>query len=79
MLQAVISLGTFLFVEWHYAELADIPGFTPFLVSCANTALPTGIVLRAMSTLHSFLKGVFLEITRKSPRGLHMSPTWGRS
>jgi hypothetical protein len=31
MLEAVISLKTFLFVEWHYAELADVPGFTPFL------------------------------------------------
>jgi hypothetical protein len=36
MLEAVISLETFLSVEWHYAELADIPGFTPFLVSCTN-------------------------------------------
>jgi hypothetical protein len=31
MLEAVISLETFLFVEWHYAELADVPGFTLFL------------------------------------------------
>jgi hypothetical protein len=39
MLEAVISLETFLFVEWNYAELADLPGFTPFFfffVSCTN-------------------------------------------
>jgi hypothetical protein len=36
MLEAVISLETFLFVEWCYAELADVPGFTPFFVSCTN-------------------------------------------
>jgi hypothetical protein len=58
MLEAVISLKTFLFVERHYTELADVPGFTPYLVSCANTGLPTRILLRAMSTLHNFLKGV---------------------
>jgi hypothetical protein len=63
MLEAVISLETFLFVEWHYAELADVPGFTPFLVSCTNTALPTRILLRAMFALHNFLKAVFPEIT----------------
>jgi hypothetical protein len=27
MLEAVISLETFLFVGWLYAELADVPGF----------------------------------------------------
>jgi hypothetical protein len=36
MLEAVISLETFLFVEWHYAKLADVPGFTPSFVSCTN-------------------------------------------
>jgi hypothetical protein len=37
MLEAVISLETFLFVEWcYYAELADVPGFTPIFVSCTN-------------------------------------------
>jgi hypothetical protein len=36
MLKAVISLETFLFVEWCYAELADVPGFTPFFVSCMD-------------------------------------------
>jgi hypothetical protein len=37
MLEAVISLETFLFVEWHYTGLADIPGFTPILfVSCTD-------------------------------------------
>jgi hypothetical protein len=56
MLVAVISLKTFFFMQWHYAELADVAGFTPFLVSCANMALPTRILLRAMPTLHNFLK-----------------------
>jgi hypothetical protein len=32
MLEAVMSLETFLSVELHYAELADVPGFTPFLL-----------------------------------------------
>jgi hypothetical protein len=36
MLETVISLETFLFVEWHYAEFADVPGFTSFFVSCTN-------------------------------------------
>jgi hypothetical protein len=36
MPEAVISLETLVFVEWHYAELADVPGFTPFFVSCTN-------------------------------------------
>jgi hypothetical protein len=36
MFEAVISLKTFLFVEWHYTELADVPGFTPFFVSCTD-------------------------------------------
>jgi hypothetical protein len=31
MPEAVISLETFLFVEWRYSELAGVPGFTPFL------------------------------------------------
>jgi hypothetical protein len=69
VLEAVISLETFLFVEWHYTELADVPGFTPFLVSCVNTALPTRILLRSMATLHNLLKGVFLEITQSHPGG----------
>jgi hypothetical protein len=79
MLEAVISLKTFLSAEWCYAELADVPGFTPFLVSCANTALPTRTLLRSVSALHNFLKGVFSEINRKSPRGVHMRPTCGKS
>jgi hypothetical protein len=36
MREAVISLKTFLFVEWCYAEPADVPGFTPLFVSCTN-------------------------------------------
>jgi hypothetical protein len=36
MLEGVISLETFLFVERYYAELATIPSFTSFLVNCAN-------------------------------------------
>jgi hypothetical protein len=31
MLEAAISLETFLFVEWHYTELADVSGLTPLL------------------------------------------------
>jgi hypothetical protein len=79
MLEAVMSLETFLFVEWHYADLADVPSFTPFLVSCLNMALSTRILLHAMSTLHNFLKGMFPEMTQKSHREVHMSPTWVRS
>jgi hypothetical protein len=78
MLEAMISLETFHFVEWHYAELANVPGFTSFLVSCANMALPSRILLRATSTLHNFLNGVFLKITKKLPRVVHMRPIWGR-
>jgi hypothetical protein len=36
MAEAVISLKTFLFVEWCYTELADVPSFTPIFVSCTN-------------------------------------------
>jgi hypothetical protein len=36
MLEGVISLETFPFVERHYAEHANVPSFTPFLVNCAN-------------------------------------------
>jgi hypothetical protein len=36
MLEVMISLETFPFVEWHYAELANVLSFTPFLVNCAN-------------------------------------------
>jgi hypothetical protein len=75
MLEAVISLEAFFFVEWHYAKLADVPGFTLFLVSCTHMALPTRILLHAMSTLHNFPKGVFPKIAQ----GVHMRPTWGRS
>jgi hypothetical protein len=37
MLEAVISLETFLFVEWCYTELADVSGFTPFLQVARTT------------------------------------------
>jgi hypothetical protein len=37
MLEGVISLETFPFVEWHNAGLATAPNFTPFLVNCANS------------------------------------------
>jgi hypothetical protein len=33
MLEGVIYLETFLFVDWHYAELANVSSFTPFLTS----------------------------------------------
>jgi hypothetical protein len=32
MLEVVISLEILLFVEWFYAELADVPDFTPFFL-----------------------------------------------
>jgi hypothetical protein len=34
--EAMISLKTFLYVEWCYAELAAVPGFTPFVVRCTD-------------------------------------------
>jgi hypothetical protein len=36
MLEDVISLETFPFMERHYAELANVHSFTPFLVNCTN-------------------------------------------
>jgi hypothetical protein len=40
MLEGVIFLETFAFVEQHHAELANIPSFTPFLVNCTSNAHP---------------------------------------
>jgi hypothetical protein len=36
MLEGVISLETFPFVEQHHTELANVSSFNPFLVNCAN-------------------------------------------
>jgi hypothetical protein len=63
VLESVISLETFLFVEWHWAELADIPRVSPSFVNCANTALPSRILILAMFTLHSFHEDMFPHIT----------------
>jgi hypothetical protein len=74
----VISLETFLpFVERHYTELANVPSLA--LVNCANMALPSRIPSLAMFTLHTLPEDMFPHITRKSPRGVHMRPTWGVS
>jgi hypothetical protein len=79
MPECVIYLETFPFVEWHYAELVNVPSFALFLVSCANMALPSRILPLAMFTLHNFPEDMFPHITRKSPRGVHMRHTLGVS
>jgi hypothetical protein len=75
VLECVISLETFPFVEWHYAELANVSSLA--LVNCANTALPSRILPLAMFTLHTLPEDTFPHITRKSPRGLHTRPLRG--
>jgi hypothetical protein len=52
VLEYVISLETFPFVERHDAELANVPSFGLFLVNCTNTALPSRILRLAIFTLH---------------------------
>jgi hypothetical protein len=69
MLECVISLETFPFVERQYAELANVPSLALFLVNCINMALPSRILSLAMFTLHSFPEKMFLHITRTSPGG----------
>jgi hypothetical protein len=69
MLECVISLEKFPFVERHYAELANVPSLALFLVNCANTALPSRILPLATFTLHTLPEDVFPHITQKSPRG----------
>jgi hypothetical protein len=78
MLECVISLETSPFVEWHYAELANVPSLALFLVNCANMALPSRITLTKF-TLHTLPENIFPPITRKSPRGVHIRPMWGMS
>jgi hypothetical protein len=51
MLEAVIFLETFLFVEWDNAELADVPGFASFFVSCTNNT-----DIHPFQHLHIFLE-----------------------
>jgi hypothetical protein len=79
VLECVISLETFPFVERHYAELANVPSLALFLVNCANTALPSRILPLAMFTVLSFPQDMFPQITQKSPRKVHMRPTWSVS
>jgi hypothetical protein len=79
VVESVIFLETFPFMEWHYAELANVCSATLFIVSCTNTALPNRMLHLCMLTLHSFHKDMFSHITRKSPRGVRMRSAWGRS
>jgi hypothetical protein len=77
VLECVISLETFPFVERHYAELANVPSLA--LVKCANMALPSRILPLTVFTLHTLPEDMFPHITRKSSRGAHMRPAWGES
>jgi hypothetical protein len=77
--ESVIFLETFRFVEWHYAELANVCRSTLLIVSCTNTALPNKMLHLCMFTIHNFHEDMFSHITRKSPKGVHMTPAWGRS
>jgi hypothetical protein len=79
VLECVISLETFPFVERHYTELGNVPSLALFHVNCANMALPRRIRSLATFTLHTIPEGMFWHITLKSPRGIHMRPTWGVS
>jgi hypothetical protein len=63
VLESVIFLETFPFVKRHYAELANVGNHTPFLVNCANMALPRRMLLLGMFTLHNFHEGMFPHIT----------------
>jgi hypothetical protein len=54
VLESVIFLETFPVVKRHYAELANVGSLTPFVVNCANTALPRRMLPLAMFTLHNF-------------------------
>jgi hypothetical protein len=57
MLEGVISLETFPFVEWQYAELENVPSFTPFLVNCPNnTDIHPFQLLRTAITFSFILK-----------------------
>jgi hypothetical protein len=77
VLECVISLKSFPFVEWHYAELTNV--FSLALVNCANMALPSKIVPLAKFIPHTLPEDMFPHITLNSPRGVHMRPTWGVS
>jgi hypothetical protein len=79
VLESVIFLEAFPFVEWHYAELANVWSPTLFIVSCRNTALPNRMLYLCMFRLHNFHQDMFSHINQKSPRGVHMRPAWGRS
>jgi hypothetical protein len=77
--ESVISPETFPFVEQHYTEFANVPRFDPFFVNCANTAWPSRILPLALFAFHNLREDMFPHITRKSPRGVHMRPTWSWS
>jgi hypothetical protein len=49
VLESVTFLETFPFVDWHYAELANVLSPTIFIVSCRSTALPN----KDASSLHA--------------------------
>jgi hypothetical protein len=61
MLERLISLETFPFVERHYAELVNVPSLA--LLNCANIALPSRILPLAMFTLHTLPEDMFPHIT----------------
>jgi hypothetical protein len=69
VLECVIYLETFPFVEWHYAELANVPTLALFLVNCATMALPSRILPLAMFTLHTLPEDMFPHITPKVTQG----------
>jgi hypothetical protein len=77
VLEGVIFLESFPFVKWHYTKLANIGSLTPFLVNCANMALPSRMLSLAMFSNHNLCEGMYPHITRKSPRGVKMRPAWG--
>jgi hypothetical protein len=55
-----------------------LPSLALFLVKCANTVLPSRILLLAMFTLHNFPEDVSTHHL-KVAQGVHMRPTWGVS
>jgi hypothetical protein len=61
MLECLIYLETFPFVEQHYAELTNVPSLS--LVNCVNTTLPSRILPLAVFTLHTLPKDMFPHIT----------------
>jgi hypothetical protein len=77
VLECVISLETFPFVERHYAELTNVPSSALFLVDCANPALPGRILPLAIFALHTFTRGHVFAYHLKVVQGGSHGPTWG--